>query len=388
MSRREAERLIRAHGGRVVDSPREADVVVIADDATETNARQLAQQTAHWVATLRESQFWAQLGLLEASEGVARLYTPAMLAELVAVPISQIRQWQRKGILRATREVRRLSYFDFEQVQIARKLADLRRAGCTAPMLYRKLDELARLRPAAPRPLADPDVVVDGSCLYVRRGESLSEPSGQLMIDFDGTSDEPEAKSDVAKEPISLPIFAAPSAPRPARRQTQPLTADELRALGAELEEEGQRAGAIEAYRGVLFSGAARPEDHFALAELLYLVGDLGGARERYMMAIESDEDYVEARSNLGCVLAEQGELELAAAAFRGALEYHSDYADAHFQLARILDQMQLADQATPHWRKFLALAPASPWADEAKSRVGGHVAGVRVHADGTTTAV
>ena len=60
-------------------------------------------------------------------------------------------------------------------------------------------------------------------------------------------------------------------------------------------------------------------------------------------MAIELDEDFVEARSNLGCVLAEQGDLALAEAAFRGALEYHPDYADAHYHLARLLDRANRA---------------------------------------------
>jgi hypothetical protein len=47
-------------------------------------------------------------------------------------------------------------------------------------------------------------------------------------------------------------------------------------------------------------------------------------------MALELEEDFVEARANLGCVLAESGELELAVAAFRGALSLHPQYADVH----------------------------------------------------------
>ena len=85
-------------------------------------------------------------------------------------------------------------------------------------------------------------------------------------------------------------------------------------------------------------SGDFTAEDHFSLAELLYRSGDLAAARERYYAAIELDENYVEARANLGCLLAEQGEHALAEAAFRGALEYHPDFADAHFHLARLLD--------------------------------------------------
>ena len=120
------------------------------------------------------------------------------------------------------------------------------------------------------------------------------------------------------------------------------------------------------------FPDESTADDHFALAELLYLGGDLSAARERYYVAIELDEDFVEARSNLGCVLAEQGELGLAESAFRGALEYHPDYADAHYHLARLLDRTDRSAEASPHWQLFMSLAPASPWADEARERLAG----------------
>jgi tetratricopeptide (TPR) repeat protein len=138
------------------------------------------------------------------------------------------------------------------------------------------------------------------------------------------------------------------------------------------LEQYGHRDQAIEAYRAILVSGEFTADDHFSLAELLYREGDLSAARERYYMAIELDEDFVEARSNLGCVLAEQGELDLAEAAFVGALKYHPNYADAHYHLARLLDRKDQSSAALRHWQRFMDLAPASPWADEALERVGG----------------
>jgi tetratricopeptide (TPR) repeat protein len=142
--------------------------------------------------------------------------------------------------------------------------------------------------------------------------------------------------------------------------------------LAAELAESGQPEQAIEAYRALLFSGESSAEDHFDLAELLYQSGDLSAARERYYVAIELDEDFVEARSNLGCVLEEHGEPALAEAAFRGALEYHPDYADAHYHLARLLDRLDRSNEAARHWQLFMNLAPASPWADEARERIAG----------------
>jgi tetratricopeptide (TPR) repeat protein len=108
------------------------------------------------------------------------------------------------------------------------------------------------------------------------------------------------------------------------------------------------------------------------LAEVLYRSGDLAGARERYFCAIELDSELVEARANLGCVLAECGQHNLAIAAFQGALQQYPDYADVHFHLARVLDEVDRGNDARKHWQRFVELAPASPWADEAIDRLGG----------------
>ena len=84
-------------------------------------------------------------------------------------------------------------------------------------------------------------------------------------------------------------------------------------------------------------------------------------------MAIELDESFVEARANLGCLLAEQGQSSMAVAALEGALRYHPDYADAHYHLARTLHQLDRRDEALPHWKAFVSLAPDSPWAAEVR---------------------
>jgi tetratricopeptide (TPR) repeat protein len=123
-------------------------------------------------------------------------------------------------------------------------------------------------------------------------------------------------------------------------------------------------------YRAAMAAGGPKPEICFMVAELLYRQGDLSAARERYYTAIELDEDYVEARANLGCVLAETGQRDLAVAAFEGALRFHGDYADVHYQLARTLDEIGQRGRAVEHWERFLALAPDSPWADEAAQRL------------------
>jgi tetratricopeptide (TPR) repeat protein len=385
MSRRDADKLIRAHGGvPVATIDAETDLVVVSDESADLDALAAGAESLDEVArsawrqgtleVVRESAFWARLGLVDAGEGVARLYTPAMLAELLHVPIAAVRRWHRKGHLRATRMVQRLPYFDFEEVRVARKLSGLWTAGCSLSLIDRKLDELARLYPQASRPLAEVTLVVEGRALYVRRGESLSEPSGQLLIDFETVTESDDGEGRAVPVAVSM-ASAGITAEGPARIPAEATgrSADDLRSLASDLEECGQRQEAIEIYRTILISGEFTAEDHFFLAELLYRAGDLAAARERYYVAIELDEDYVEARANLGCMLAELGDLPLAEAALRGALAHHPDYADAHFHLARLLDRMQQRQEAAKHWRRFLDLAPASPWAVEARDRIVGH---------------
>jgi tetratricopeptide (TPR) repeat protein len=147
-------------------------------------------------------------------------------------------------------------------------------------------------------------------------------------------------------------------------------TPEEMLRVAALHEEQGQLEAAIELYRAALAAGGPRAEVCFQLAELLYRLGDVTAARERYFMAIELDEDFVEARANLGCVLAETGELELAVAAFQGTLSYHRDYPDVHYHLARTLDELSRSEEAEQHWREFLRLAPDNPWSDAARERL------------------
>ncbi len=305
-------------------------------------------------------------GSEEQQETVQRLYTPAMLAELLNVPIATIRRWHRRKLIAAHQEVRRLPYFDVPEVATAQRLAQLFRAGVSLQNIEKKVAELAGLLPGVERPLLQPSVVVQGQSILVRQGDGLVEAGGQFRFDFESSGLPPPAVSPEAD--VAPPPAAAVGVLRSVEDVS--VSAEQMRSLAAELEDDGRLSEAANLHRAAMAAAGPDPEGCFRLAELLYRQGDLGGARERYHMAIELDEDYVEARANLGCVLAETGQRELAIAAFEGALRYHPDYADAHYHLARMLDDMGHQLTAEQHWRKFLALAPDSPWAVEAAQRL------------------
>ena len=243
--------------------------------------------------------------------------------------------------------------------------------GCSLHVIERKLDELSRQMPELARPLAELPLVVEGKRLLVRRGDDLSEPGGQLLLDFETARTTDEGDSLPVESPVAISIETARSRlhGQPDTGATMP-TVEELLAAAIEMEYDGELLAAAEMYRAVLVAGPTA-EASFLLADVLYRLGDLPAARERYYAAIELDETFVEARANLGCLLAEMGEPELAVAALEGARALQPDYPDVHYHLARTLDALARHGEAEAHWQTFLNLAPGSPWADEAEARLG-----------------
>lgn len=296
---------------------------------------------------------------------VRRQYTVAMLAQLTGVGAWRIRNWNRRGWIVAEREKHRLLYFDFTELSVARRLAELLRTGATTRQIRESLAEFHQRIGKPARPLAEMSVVADGAQLLFREGESLIDPSGQRRFDFLAL-DEPESAH--AEEPTATVV--PPEIFLTGRTGAAQFAPEQLVQAAADLEEQGDLKAAAEMLRAAMAAGGTKAPLSFQLADLLYRLGDLSAARERLYVALELDEEFVEARANLGCILAELGEHELAIAALQGAVSYHPEYADAHYHLARALDDAQRADEACEHWRQFLDLAPDSPWADEANRRL------------------
>jgi tetratricopeptide (TPR) repeat protein len=375
MSKREAQQLVRRHGATVIDRPdASATLLVVGENGLPLGDGALepafddAVREAVDRGTLEivgETQLWQRLGLVDPQEHIHRLYTPAMLAKLLSVEVSAIRRWQRRGWIVPVREVRRLAYFDFQEVATARRLTELLAAGISPAAIQKELAALARYLPGVKRPLAQLSIIVEGKQLLLREGDGLVEPGGQKHFDFGAAAD-----ADLPATGASI-VFASDILGFAGHQALGPaVSASEMVQLAGQLEDEVQLEAAAEMYRAAMAAGGPSAEICFLLAELLYQMYELPAARERYYMAIELDEDYVEARANLGCVLAELGEQELAISAFEGALAYHDDYPDPHYHLGRLLDEVGRTQEATDHWQAFLRLSPGSPWADEARQRL------------------
>lgn len=376
MNQREASNVLRSYQATVVDLDAESiDWVVIGADESPIAESDLLSPRVHDAAAagsleiLHETELWQRLGLVDVEQSIRQYHTPAMLAHLLGVSVRVIRRWHRRGLITPVRTLHKLPYFDFQEVATARRLGQWIASGASPQAIEQRLVELIEVLPDIQRPLDQLSILVEGKQVLLRQGEGLIELGGQLRFDFDAMDSETEDSVEQASSPSVLSIWNESSETFPLRRSPDAET-DELLAAAFAAEDVGDFDTAVDYCHAMLARDGPRSDIDFQLGELLYRIGHIVAARERYYAAIELDPDFVEARVNLGCVLAETGQYELAIASFRGALTLYDDYADAHYNLARALDDVGRDIEARHHWTMFLQLAPDSPWAAEAIERI------------------
>lgn len=459
MSQRDATQLIREHGGKVLPaaSAQSSSSAVSAEPPVDwiiIGERQhvftdaCSQEVPDWLTDqLRddiecglthiatETQLLQRLFPSEdQSRDLTALYSPVMLAELLQVTVSDVRRWYQRGLIAPVRVIKKLPYFNLEEVFSARRLSMLLQNGVKHPSIEKKLKALRSLNPGVLPLLASNDLVIQGKNVFLRQNDHLLESTGQLLLDFESIENEKEEArerqerelpenlrqipgriedltrfdsahslenlesifgeeeevsdwedSDEALSPDSEAQSArselwAKSSAFLGRLTLQPeetlpenrISISQMRASALALDEAGKLDEAAEMCRNLLFAAGANAEDAFQLGDLLHRMGNLEGARERFSMAIEMDEDFVEARASLGCVLGELGETQLAISALEGAISYHGDYAEAYYHLARFLELDGQKGSACRCYRKFLELTDSrdSFWSREAAARI------------------
>ncbi len=435
MSQRAIARLVREYGVRVATSPLDpVDWIILGDRRNPLTAETEAETAEKdWLAPeirdavdegrirlATESQLLQQLFPAENQKSLTSLYTPLMLAELLGVTPRAIRRWMMEGFISPARTVKRLPYFDLQEVFSAQRLASLLNRGVSAGRLERQLKLLRQLSPHFLEEMAESEFIVDGQKLYIRHGEKILEPTGQFRLDF------PDAEPEIAStdgETGEISDALSPAEMELLRTQEdvlrflehspsgsyldavlaahhQDLLAETWRkqaaldavCSGEEFSHTGEENSldmfrkaammladsgeneklerAEEIYRTILLATEPRADDCFELGDILYRLNDLSAARERFSMAVELEEDFVEARVSLGCVLEEMGHTELAVSALEGAIAHHPDYADAYYHLAKVLDGHGRETYAEDCRQRFLTLVdPHCPTAEEMRNK-------------------
>lgn len=383
MTHETACKLAAEHGGVATQSvSRRSTLLVIGEEGwpiePDGKPSQKLLQVEDWNAAgesiriVNESDWLRLIGLRDPEDDIHRSYTPAMLSTLLDVPVNLIRRWERTGLIQAIRRVHRLPYFDYGEVNSVRRLCELIANGAEPNEIERSLTHLGSVLSNSDRSLAQLNLLVQDSHVVVRDDIGLVQPrTGQRLLDFD----RPEPEGDI-------PVPALPLINQVDDDERVSWSADEWFREGCRLADADELRDAIEAFRLSLTAEPYRADDdndvgshpaevNFHLADTLYRVGKAEAAIERYYCCIEHDANYLEAWTQLGCLLAESDVLERSVEAFRIALDLHPQYADAHWHLANVLKQQGYLEDAEHHWRTYLDFDQHGPWADGARQALG-----------------
>ncbi len=376
MTHREALELVEQHGGSATEHvAKQTTMLVVGDEGcpldTDGQPTQRLVRFLEWQQRGVESRLVAEsdwlrlIGLTAPSRQTRRLCTTETLSQLLNVSIATVRRWERVGLIRPVKKVFRLAYFDFSEVAGARRLSELLEAGVSSAKLKASLEQIRELLPHVDRPLAQLDVLMQNTrTLLYRDDAGLIEPVSRQRY-FDFTQVEPE------DTPATLPGPMMSDEHTPSQKSEQETwTAERWFQEGCDFSDAGDLPSAINAFRLCLMEQPTDPVVHFHLAETLYRSGQTAAARERYYTALEHDSHFIEAWTQLGCVLEETGEIETALMAFDAALDIHSEYPDAHRHKAALLDGLGRGDEAKHHWQAYIEHDPRGPWAQEAKDRL------------------
>ena len=434
MTRQEAGAKVAAAGGRVVREPGANTAYLVvghggwplrADgrpSSSMARARRLKEQRAP-LSIVSETTFLQILGLTEKVEDLQRLFTTAQLSRILEVPAREIRAWMRRKLIRPVKVARRLAWFDFREVAMARALHALTSAGVSPARIGRSMRELSQWLPDAhgvdaQAMLTQLETFAHGPTLSIRLQDGrLADPGGQLLLDFHrdeanraagagairafvprpvAAQDRPTAEGDshvpnaaaanlvrdlaavLGMRPDGTPSPEQP--PDGGEALVEPgrvldLSAatggvwagagpEELFRQGVRAEDAGQWQLARHLYERALAAGEADPETCFNLGNVLYELDRKHAAARRYLQAVALDAEYVESLNNLGNALAESGRLNEAVRAYRRALRLEPAYADAHSNLAETLVYLGRYQEARFHWTAYLAMDPRSSWAN------------------------
>ena len=429
MTHRHAADLVTENGGEATNHiSKQTSMLVVGQEGwplEEDGRPSIKLEQAHNLAAqgqqlriIRESDWLRLLDLEQAERDTNRLHTPAMLQQLLGIPVAVVRRWERLGLIKAVQRVFRLPYFNYQQVASVRKLHELLQAGVSKQQVESSLSSLEHIFPSLEEPLAQLEILAGDAVIAFRDRVGLVEiRSGQRLMEFEATQlfegsdastgsvlldaetgsqqvesispsglgestekkltslEQGDGLNDVGDAPSSEPLEEVATIPFSTSLDDQKdqahWSATEWFEHAAKLLEQDNVPSAIEAFRMALMDNHDDPEMHFHLADALVRANNLTGALERFYMTVALDAEYVEAWTQLGCVQHLLGDTAAAIDAFDIALATHQGYSVAVYHKAVVLheqDQIELADEL---FERYLQQESIGPWADHAREMLG-----------------
>jgi tetratricopeptide (TPR) repeat protein len=272
------------------------------------------------------------------------------LVRILRLTARQLAAWERAGLVTAADSY---SFFDLLQIK---KVRDLCARKVRPAVIRQSLEAMQKQVAGMENPLLEAGAFTTGRHRvgFRHQGKLLEPIAGQFMFDFS-----PQERV-VSSTQISI------VKPEPTQGDVT-----ELFARGIALEEDpNNHAAAIQIYHRVLDLDPSHAAAHINVGTLYYNRQDYALAEKHYRRAIEIDPRYALAYFDLGNVLDETGRVAEAIQTYNTALQLAPTYADAHYNLALAYEKMKEPRKALKHWRAYVKLDTAGPWAIHARNQI------------------
>jgi tetratricopeptide (TPR) repeat protein len=273
------------------------------------------------------------------------------LLRILRLTARQLANWEKAGLVAAAESY---SFFDLLQIK---KVRDLCARRVRPAVIRQSLEAMQKQVAGMENPLLEAGAYTTGHRIAFRHNGKLVEPiAGQFMFDF------------APADKVVTPASKSSAVRKPELVETNVVA---LFAQGIAQEENPEtQLEAIHTYQKVLDMEPEHAAAHINLGTLYYNRQEYNLAEKHYRRAIEIDPRYALAYFDLGNVLDETGRVSEAIQTYKTALQFAPTYADAHYNLALAYEKMKEARKALKHWRAYIKLDTAGPWAIHARNQI------------------
>jgi tetratricopeptide (TPR) repeat protein len=285
-------------------------------------------------------------------------YNRADLLRILRLTARQLAAWEKAELV-AARE--NYSFSDLVQVK---KIRDLCAFKVRPETIRQSLAAMQKQVSGMTNPLLEAGTFTAGHRIAFRHQGTLVEPiAGQFMFDFNP-----------ATRLVTRPLHS--DAQKDARNNSSPETVSdpdvaELFSHAIALEDDpNNQLQAVALYERVLELDPDHAAARINLGTLNYNRQNYVAAEEHYRSAIKIDPRYALAYFDLGNVLDETGRVAEAVKTYSTALQLAPTYADAHYNLALAYEKLKQPRNALRHWRAYVKLDTAGPWAVHARNQI------------------
>jgi len=273
-----------------------------------------------------------------------RLYTQKEVSRLVGVSESQIRYWDRTGLISSTEKQSGTLLFDFTALVAFRTVKALLDKGVSTRRIRKCVESVKERMPEIKHPLTEVHLAIYGNEVVICKDNLRFTPYGQMIINFS-----PEEK---AGEPVPVN------------------TTEDLFFQALESECVGDWERAEKKYRRVLSRNPDHADTLVNLGNIRHHAARAKEAETYYRRALYVDPNHVEANYNLANLLEDRNDLDNAVLFYSKSVHEDPEFADGHFNLGMVLEKMGNRKDARKHWRIYLELDPEGEWADYLRDRL------------------